>query len=286
MNPQLCISIHNVGIDYITKYNFKRVQLCHKFSGANEITSLLKLSRRFPIKISYHAPVFHQVDPTITYYLNSNSRLRKATFEILEVNLKMAKSLPTEHVVIHFACKDIDGKADPKLVTELAKDSIEKINNLSIKYCIPIYLEYSGYNDKFYKPDDWINLIKNYPKLGICLDIGHFYIACQMYGFDYFEELNKMLPYIKVMDVWNTKGIEDLEKYGHIPVHPEQTVQDGWIDVERTLREVLLYNSNICIGLEPYIDYKGKEYVQQGIEWVNRIVNSMTTVKKSQRTVL
>ncbi|MTI65320.1 MAG: sugar phosphate isomerase/epimerase, partial [Firmicutes bacterium] len=34
MNQQLGISLHNVGVDYITKYNFKKVQLCHKFSGA------------------------------------------------------------------------------------------------------------------------------------------------------------------------------------------------------------------------------------------------------------
>ncbi|RKD32309.1 sugar phosphate isomerase/epimerase family protein [Thermohalobacter berrensis] len=280
MNRQLGISIHNVGIDYIRKNNFSIVQLCHKFSGAKEITSLLKLSKKYPVKVSYHAPVFYQVDPTVTYYLNSNSRLRDATFEILEINLKMAKSLPTDHVVVHFASKDIDNKVSDKELLNLAKESAKRLDNLSEKYNVPIYLEYVGYNNRFNSPEEWVNLVRDSKNLGLCLDIGHLYISCKMNGMDYFKELEKMLPTIKAMHIWNTRGLKDYERYGHIPVHPSQKRENGWIDIEETLNIVLNYNNKIPVIFEPDFEYCDIEYAQEGIEWVNELVYNITKKKR------
>ena len=85
MNSQISICIHGVGAEYIKNNEFKTIQLCDRFSEAGDITSVLRLSKSHDIKVSYHAPVFHQTDPTVTYYINSNFRLREATFEILEI---------------------------------------------------------------------------------------------------------------------------------------------------------------------------------------------------------
>ncbi|EOC99300.1 sugar phosphate isomerase/epimerase family protein [Caldisalinibacter kiritimatiensis] len=276
MNHLLGISIHNVGIDYILNKNFKRVQLCHKFSGAKEITSLLKLSKKRPIKITYHAPVFHQTDPTVTYYLNSNKRLREATFEILEINLDMARSMPTDHFIVHFTSKNSDDKIDDNELYSLAEDSAKRLNELSKKYKMPIHLEYAGYNNRFYKPKDWVQLISKYDNLGICLDVGHFYISCQLNNMDYFTELDRMLPVIESMHLWNTRGLEDIKKYGHIPVHPSQRTEEGWIDIENTLKLVLSYNRDINIVFEPDFNYGDIKYAQEGINWVNELVYGLT----------
>lgn len=276
MNYRLGISIHNVGIEYVTKRNFKRVQLCHKFSGAREITSLLKLSKKYPIKITYHAPVFHQSDPTVTYYLNSNSRLRKATFDILETNLKMAQSLSTDHVIVHFTSKDIDEKIDDKGLYELANDSMRELNELSKKYDIPIHLEYSGYNNRFYKPKDWVEFISKNENLGLCLDVGHLFVSCQLHDMDYFKELKNMLPVVKSVHLWNTRGMEDVKKYGHIPVHPSQKPEDGWIDIEETIRQMLTHNRDIVINFEPDFKYRDLKYADEGIDWVNELVYNIT----------
>ncbi|MTI68264.1 MAG: sugar phosphate isomerase/epimerase, partial [Firmicutes bacterium] len=281
----LGISLHNVGVDYITKYNFKKVQLCHKFSGAKEITSLLKLNKKHPIKVVYHAPVFHQADPTSTYYLNSNSRLRNATFDILEVNLKMAQSLPTDYVIVHFTSKDIDEKIDDKGLLKLAKESLERLNDLSEKYNIPIYLEYNGYNDRFYDPDKWIDLIKDLNNLGICLDTGHLSIACKLHDMDYFKTLRKLLPRIKSMHLWNTRGLEDINKFGHIPVHPSQLKEDGWIDIEKTLKEVLYYNYDTSVVFEPDFKYRDKLYAKEGIDWINNMIYDIKGFRENSMEV-
>lgn len=274
MNSQLGICIHGVGVEYIENKDFKTIQLCHKFSGAGDITSLLKLNKNHPVKVSYHAPVFHQADPTLTYYLNSNFRLREATFEILEINLRMAKSLPTEYVLIHFTSDSmVEENITDSEIKHLAKRSAKRINMLSNQYDIPIYLEYTSYNSRFVLPDDFIEAINDYPKLGLCIDLGHLYTVCEDYGLDYFTEFEKLLPYTKVIYAWNTRSKECMKKYGYIPVHPSQKVEDGWIDIERAINLALTYNEDIFIIFEPNFKYRNKEYFEEGVNWVNNIVS-------------
>ena len=275
MHNLLGISVHNVGTEYIMKNKFNWVQLCHRFSSSKDIISLLKLSRKQPIKVSFHSPVFYQYDPYINYYLNSNIRLREASFEVLEMNLKMAKGLPTENVILHFASKEIDPNINGEETLELARESIGRINSLSEEHQLPIYIEYAGYNPYFYKTEMWIDLIKDYKNLGICLDIGHLYLSCKEHELDYYEELKKLLPYTKIIHLWNTRGKEDMEKYGHISVHPNQLEEEGWINIEKTLKKILEYRSDIPIIFEPDFKYEGKAHGQEGILWVEDIVNRL-----------
>ncbi|AFS77300.1 hypothetical protein Curi_c02200 [Gottschalkia acidurici 9a] len=279
MNPQLGICIHGVGVEYIQKHEYKRIQLCHKFSGAGDITSLLRMNKNHPIRVSYHAPVFHQVDPTLTYYLNSNFRLREATFEILEINLKMAQSLPTDYVIIHFTSNSMNENITDHELRHFANKSAERIDMLSRQYELPIYLEYTSYNNRFDKPEDFVEVVKDYDNLGICLDIGHLYMVCQTYGLDYFTELEKLLPYTKVMYLWNVTSKECMQEYGYIPVHPSQKSEDGWIDIEETLNLALNYNKDIYIIFEPNFEYKGEKYFEEGINWVNEIIGKSKLCK-------
>lgn len=275
MNSQLGICIHGVGVEYIKSNNFKTIQLCHKFSGAGDITSLLRLGGSHNIKVSYHSPVFHQADPRLTYYLNSNFRLREATFEILEINLRMAKSLPTEYVIVHFTSSSMpEENITDSEVKYLAKRSAKRIDMLSREYDMPINLEYTSYNSRFVLPDDFIEVIKDHPNLGLCLDPGHLKMVCKKYGLDYFTELKKLLPYTRVIYMWNTNLKKGMEKHGYIPVHPEQKPSEGWIDIEETLNLGLFYNKDMYIIFEPNFEYRGREYFEEGVNWVNDIVSN------------
>lgn len=280
MNSQIGICVHGVGTEYVKNCNYTRVQLCHKFSDAGDITDLLRMNKKHPIRISYHAPVFHQVDPTLTYYLSSNFRLREATFEILDINLRMAQSLPTDYVVVHFTSNAIaDETITDYELKYLAGQSAKRISMLGKQYGLPIYLEYASYNSRFNRSEDFINVIKDYDNLGICLDIGHLYLVCQMYGLNYFDELEKLLPYTKAIHPWNTTSKQTMETHGYIPSHPSQKVEDGWIDIERTINLALDYNDSMYIVFEPNFEYKGKEYFEEGVNWVNDIVNKHKSYK-------
>ena len=283
MNSQLGICIHGVGVEYIKNNDFKTVQLCHKYSGAGDITSLLKLSRSHPVKVSYHAPVFHQADPRLTYYLNSNFRLREATFEILEINLRMAKSLPTEYVIVHFTSSSMaEENITDSEVKYFAKRSAKRINMLSEEYEMPVNLEYTSYNPRFVLPDDFIEVIKDYPNLGLCLDPGHLKMVCEDHGLDYFTELEKLLPYTNVIYMWNMASGDDMKEYGYIPVHPNQNPADGWIDIEETLNLALSFNEDMYIIFEPNFKYKDQEYFEEGVKWVNDIVSNFKLNSNSE----
>ena len=286
MNSQLGICIHGVGVEYIKENNFKTIQLCHQYSDAGDITALLRLSRSHNVKVSYHAPVFHQADPRLTYYLNSNFRLREATFEILEINLRMAKSLPTEYVIIHFTSNSmLEEHITDSEIKHLAKRSTKRINMLSEQYNMPVNLEYTSYNSRFVLPDDFIDVIKDYPNLGICLDLVHLHMVCRDYNLDYFTELEKLLPYTKVIYMWNANSKDCIEEHGYVPVHPSQGTEDGWIDIEKTLSLALSYNKDVYIIFEPNFKYRDQDYFEEGVSWVNDIVSGFKSSLKILSTV-
>lgn len=271
MNSNLGISIHSLDLDYVTKNNIKRIQICHKFNETMKLASIIKLVKKYPIKINYHAPVFYSSDPNRTYYLHSNKKLREATFDLLESNLKMAKSINSENVVVHFISDRIDNDVSEEEIKNIAFESASRLNTLAEKYNIPILLEYAGYNQKFYKIEDWIDVVKHNYNLGICLDIGHLYIASKLYNFDYYEKLKKLSYYTKVAHIWNTRGVEDLGEFSHIPVHPNQNPNDGWIDIEKSLRILLRDNYDLPIIAEPDYIFSDLKYVEEGMKWVNNL---------------
>jgi sugar phosphate isomerase/epimerase len=282
MNSQLGISIHGVDTEYVREKGFQRVQICQKFSKTEDVTSLLKLSREKGIKISYHAPIFHQVDHAATYYLSRNFRLREATFEILEINMKMAQSLPSDYVVIHFTSKTMKNEEYESYeeMIKIAKRSVKRLSKLSENYGLKINLEYASYGDKFRDPDDWIELVKEYDNVGICLDIGQLFVNCKLQGCDFYEKLEEILPYTNVVHIWNVKEEDDLEKFGYIPVHPSQKPEEGWIDIERSLEIIKDQNREIPIIFEPNFSYSGEEYFSEGINWVNSIMEYSNKVEK------
>lgn len=276
MHPQLGISIHGVGTEYVRKAGFKRVQLCQKFSKSEDVTSLLKLAIEQDIKISYHAPVFHQADPTATYYLSNNERLRDATFEILDINLRMAQCLPADYVVIHFTSKTMLNETyeSKEQVMNLAQESLKRLDELSEKYGVKINLEYASFEEHFSDPKDWLNLIKLSYHVRLCLDLGQLYKDCKNKDYDFYEKLRELLPYTRVVHIWNMKEIGDWEEKGYIPVHPSQDPADGWIDIQKAVNIIKEENRDIPIIFEPNFTYRGEEYFSEGIDWVNHLMES------------
>ncbi|MBS4536135.1 hypothetical protein GOQ29_10960 [Clostridium sp. D2Q-14] len=194
MNRHLGISVDNIDLDFIINNNINWIQLSNKFSDAKNITSLFNLSKKHPIKISYISPVFNQNDPNMVFYLSSIKRLRDATMEILEVNLKMAKSLPTEHVVVNLA-PDINENIDKSLIF----DTIYDLNDLSHKYDIPIVIlleDYNLFGDGFRLID-----IISKTSIRIALNINKFYKYIINNGMNFEQELEKIINYIEVINI-------------------------------------------------------------------------------------
>ncbi len=111
--------------------------------------------------------------------------------------------------------------------------------------------------------------------MGICIDIGHTSIISGIRNRDFFKDIEIMAPYTKSIHVWNTKGLDHCKEYNHVPVHPSQKAEDGWVDIKKTLEIILAHNKDCNIVFEynhTYYDNIPDE-VKAGMEWVKGIVN-------------
>lgn len=210
MDSQLGVCLKAVDVDCIKKNNIKRIQLCRRFMDKNNVTSVLKLVRNNNLKVSYYAPMFHQVEPDKTYYLSSNFRLREASFEILETNLKVVSTLPREYVVINFVSDTLSNE-ELNSVVELDKKSklsIKRITMLSEKYDLQIHINYNTTLNFFEKPEKWIELVKDSESIKIDLTLDDFINYCSKHEKNILLELDKILPYTESIYIFSLENIE------------------------------------------------------------------------------
>ena len=94
-------------------------------------------------------------------------------------------------------------------------------------------------------------------------------------GFDLYEFAEGILPYLGSVHIWNLRTREDYERFHHIPVHPSQKAEDGWVDIERILK-ILSKKPVPFIFESPYSypeELGGYDY-REGVEWVKGILSS------------
>lgn len=211
MDSQLGVCLKAVDVDCIKRNNIKRIQLCRRFMDKNNVTSVLKLVRDNNLKVSYYAPMFHQVEPDKTYYLSSNFRLREASFEILETNLKVVTTLPGEYVVVNFA-SDTLYKEELEDVVELEKKSklsIKRLTMLSEKYKLQIHVNYNTVVGFFEDPEKWIELVKEQDKIKIDLTLDDFIKYCEKHSKEILLEIDKILPYVESIYIYSLDDISE-----------------------------------------------------------------------------
>lgn len=194
MNKHLGISIDNMNLDFAVQNNMSWIQISNKFSSAKNITSLLKMCKKTPLKISYMFPVFNQNDPNMVFFLSREKRLRDATMEILELNLKMAKSLPTKHVVVNLL-SELTSDIDKSLLEETMFD----LEYLACKYDIPILIHMEDYS--LFEDAKRIKIIMDNTNIRLSLDINKFHKFTSLQKLKFKDELKSIIDYIELINI-------------------------------------------------------------------------------------
>ncbi|WP_130805927.1 hypothetical protein [Senegalia massiliensis] len=194
MNRHLGISVDHMDLNFVLQNNINWIQISNKFSSAKDITSLLKICQNHPLKISYMFPVFNQNNPEMIFFLSNEKRLRDATMEILEENLSMAKSLPTEHVVVNLISP---------LITDIDKSLIDQtiveLEELAYKYEIPILIHLEDYS--LFEGSNIIKDIMDSTSLRLSIDINKFYRFSSINKLNFKVELNSIIQYVKLINI-------------------------------------------------------------------------------------
>lgn len=233
--------------------------------------------------ISIHLPLLETpwYPPPVTWSLLNDLRpeRRELTFRMVEETLGLAVDLNARYLVVHFPTPTAreDGDVAYEVVLDIARRSAERLAKLSEAHGIPLMLEGFG-PSPLLSPAFLIEVVTTYPSLWYCLDCAHTFIASQRDGFDYFEFVRAMAPYLGTLHLWNTRGIHDYLAYRHIPVHPTLRPEDGWVDVEGTLRLVRQVNPGCPVIIEHGERFPpglGLSNYREGVEWIKGIIKTL-----------
>jgi sugar phosphate isomerase/epimerase len=195
--------------------------------------------------------------------------------KMIYLTVEHAEELGAEYVVVHMPspASDDSSESEAKL-RDVAWRSCERLAELSFKRKVPIHIEGVGasplINVEFLCP-----VLKEFSPLRYCLDTAHTYLAALQNGFDLYEFEEALMPYLGSVHLWNIRGKEDYLEYRHIPVHPSQSPEDGWVDIARLLRALRSHGNSIPIIFESerfYPEELGGYDYKEGVEWAKRLL--------------
>jgi sugar phosphate isomerase/epimerase len=195
---------------------------------------------------------------------------------MVEETMAMAEEFGAEYVVVHFPAPSLtstSGFSSTEL-REIAWQSALRLAEMSERYGIPIHIEGFG-PSPFLDLDFLIEVSQHLPCLEYCFDTGHMHIASQRDGFDLYQFAERLAPHIGSIHLWNNRSIEDYFTYLHIPVHPSQKPEEGWVDIARILQLILSNNDSCRIILESGFHYPealGGHDFRDGVAWVKELL--------------
>ena len=118
-------------------------------------------------------------------------------------------------------------------------------------------------------------ILREFTSLRYCLDSGHTHLAALSGGFDLYAFAEELLPYLGSVHLWNTRGRDDYLAFHHIPVHPSQSPEEGWLDIPRLLE--MLKDSSSPIIFESghsYPEALGDYDYRDGVKWVKELAGT------------
>lgn len=259
----------HTGLDRYEVFDFQE-------DGLRKLKSFIK---RKNLPYSFHVPFFRPsyfpYTGVTTFFLNDDPNKRALSFKLINGTMRYAKGWKADFIVTHLTW--IEDSKNKQRVIKLANNTESRFCELADKYNLPINIEFGGYSGYFHEPAHFVEFVENHPLLGICIDIGHTFLISETRNRNFFKDVETLAPHTKSIHVWNTKGLDHCKQYNHVPVHPSQKTNNGWIDIKKTLEIILSHNKDCEIVFEynhTYYDNIPGE-VKEGMEWVRGIVNSI-----------
>jgi sugar phosphate isomerase/epimerase len=249
--------------------------------------SLLQLEEeveRRSLATSVHAPLvrspWYPMPPTLSFLCDVDESKRQLSLRMIQETMELAERFGAEYVVAHFPvpCSADGNNVDYGRLRQIAWESATRLAEMSQKHGIPIHIEGFG-PSPFLSVEFLGEVMRTFDCLCYCFDTGHMHIAAQREGFDLHEFAEQLAPFIGSVHLWNNRGLDDYLSYGHIPVHPSQKPESGWVDVAPLLRSILSSNPSCCVIFESGIRYPkalGGHDFRDGVKWVKELVSGLS----------
>ncbi len=213
------------------------------------------------LRLSWHYPVLYlPLDgrhPLRPDWFSPDPKKRRAERQRFDLDVAAAARLGADHVVSHFT--DYPSVQPPKSInSRLVTETLEWMADVQHRHNVPICLECFG--DPY-----WLAVRVARYGLYICLDTGHLARSSAERGSRYLDDVQTMVPLVRVVHLWNTRG---LPGETHVPYHPDQRPADGWAPILALLERVLQYRPNTPIVAEPSLPLNALDRFWNGLEWL------------------
>jgi sugar phosphate isomerase/epimerase len=236
------------------------------------------------LEVSVHCPLvrlsWYPKPPTWAFLCDVDEAKRELNFRMITDTLEKARGLPADHIVAHFpspSTTDASGFSATEM-EEIAWRSASRLAELSEKYKVSIHVEGFGPTPLLSVPF-LQKVFAGFPPLRYCFDTGHMMLAMQRDGIDMYDFAQGLAPHVGSMHLWNTRHADDYQAFRHIPVHPSQRPEQGWVDIERVLRLVVPENPAVTVIFESGLRYPealgGHDY-RDGVKWVRDLLAGLS----------
>ncbi len=259
------VGVHNPGLGHWQLF------LCPEVS----YREIARRIRRTDADLSLHHPFIVPFEGRDRHdssqFLDADGDMRDRSFRWLQDSLAKAVELGAEFVVTHL--NHGDGIDNLGRARDLAREAADRFAKMSDETGVPMHVEFLGYHPAFHAPEEFVKALAAQPKIRLCLDSGHLHRWGQIYGGNPYAAAAKLAPLVSSLHLWNICSMEQYRERGHVPVHPSQRVEDGYVDVARILRAVLAANPAAAVIFEPSVPAgMTAEYIAEGVEWVRSLI--------------
>ena len=192
----------------------------------------------------------------------------------------MARGFGAEYVVVHFPAPSSTGAKDKSYaeLKEIALESGHRLALLGAEYETPIHME--GFGPSPLLTVEFIaEVIGQFPVLRYCFDSGHMNLSAQRGGFNLYQFAAEVAPYVGSVHLWNNRGMDDYIAFRHIPVHPSQSPEEGWVDIARILEAIMKGRPSLPVIFESpgwYPKALGDYDYRDGVRWVKKLLETLS----------
>jgi sugar phosphate isomerase/epimerase len=237
----------------------------------DRLPALRRLLSELCQPFSIHAPLTRPLDsryPAVAvFFLSKDPRRRERSVKLVAETVARARGWGAEYVVTHFNWADDTN--DEEHAVRFAEESAAKLSVLARE--VPIHIECGGYSGAFHHPERFVRLVSAFPALGLCLDIGHLWLIARLRGRDFYRDLEILAPAARSAHLWNARDAATYRRLHHVPLHPSQRPEDGWIDILRTLRILLGASPGCRLIFEYREDGLPPAQIKEGFAWVEEL---------------
>lgn len=269
--PLLGTTIHDVQPAEVVAHRLGWAGLIHRRPGHGDwqgdeagLARWLAPLRAAGVRLTWHYPVVHAPTdgrPAVAPAWWEGETARTAEWARFEADLGAARRLGAATVVLHFVNRPLDQPT--KGIDEgLLHEHLQHLAALQATAGLTLCLE--CFTDPW-----WLAAQAARHGLGICLDSGHLATALrQMGNFSaerYLAAAAHLAPLVPVVHLWNTRG-NPAEH--HVPVHPDQQPEAGWLPIPSLLDRVRAHAPTAALIAEPSLRLHPRERFWAGMAWV------------------